>query len=212
MNVKLNYTMFTEKEYFGDCEHPWSNGIEDKSCLKRYFKINDFNKDKSYTLIVCNEYIKLKMKEWSANTQFNPYIRNEAEYKYQEIIESIIREKTEINTGLGGLMAKRNNINPKVTFYVCKRPYIYYTVSFYEWLKKLATTKNRVIYTELYYKLESAFYQITDYMIRYVKYKSDHQKIKSLRNNFSEISDNTPKSIDMISEIIKLLNKYNIKN
>lgn len=66
--------MFYNREILhNQCGCIFSNGIEDENCLKRYYIVSDYEKSEKVKIVICNEYLRLKVAEYKQN---NKYIIN----------------------------------------------------------------------------------------------------------------------------------------
>ena len=183
--------------YYGECCHIFSDDITSSDCIRRYYDIADPLDNINLRLIVCNEHLRLMVREYKFK---NPDLNNYYCYEHTvcNIIESVIKSKYRIEYGLDiwhNYAGTDTCIDPLVSYPVCKRPYILK----YNKLSELITYMTEIAGNNGWYNFDVIFDSINSTLInlgrhyqRYAKYKKYHNdifKIIGKLNNQARCSD-----------------------
>jgi len=168
-----------EDIYYGQCEHLFTDDIRSSDCVKRYYEITPLHGD-TKKIIVCNEYLKLKVRE---NT-----IKWRKDYRhyraYEDTIEEIVNEFIPVSDSSFYNKNTFNKINPSFDYCVCQRPYITSKIKLFDAVKILRYgyenfnlyEYNRAFLERTYFHI----YEVARYFDKYCKYKKQSENIRKL--------------------------------
>lgn len=183
--------------YYGECHHMFSDDIRSSDCLHRYFDIHDLENN-HYRLIVCNEYLRLKVREDHFKNNWHRYERC-----YIGVVEDILLDVYPYNYKLKDISS---NINPILRYAICERPYIIRSIDLFNAL-------NIVLYKSdgSNYRLREIIYRelskILNELLKYAKYSKYHTRANVLKNKIkpyitdSEMENNYLEIMHFIFEL-----------
>lgn len=170
-----------ELVFHGECHHIFSDDIRSSSCIKRYFEIHEPLNGKFTRIAVCNEYLRLKVRELEySNTK--PYWINDPYSYYFHVVKEIISEYT---GDLIWIPTYGTKTNPILRFPVCKRPYIYSEYKFSDVLK-IIIDREEYISTSFQRLIFSSIRKIAEYLLTFKKYKKEETRINVLLNRLQK--------------------------
>ena len=100
--------------YYGDCQHYFCDDVRSSFCIKRYIDVVNCDKQE-YRIAICNDYIRLKIKENDINN-CNGYYNG-----YHKVISDIVFELVPNSYNRNHIISK---INPEYQYKICDRPYL----------------------------------------------------------------------------------------
>lgn len=107
--------MYSTKIIHHECKCMFSNGIEDKNCIKRSYVLSDYKNNRYVKIYYCNEYLRLKVAEWKDKHDY---------FNFNYFFENIIKEYVEpYNTCYYGYK-ERNLIDIRISATLCDSPKI----------------------------------------------------------------------------------------
>ncbi len=189
-------------QYHNECCCLFAEGVRDIKCIKRYYNVADYDNDKFKTIAICNELVRVKVREFIYRKGDNSYIK---QYVVSDIIESIIQENINIQSTVKRWHYYGNDLFDATLYVsVVERPNIYRTFSLKEALD-LYLNGNNMISQPLLYAVENYLNNII-----YKKYKTKYADliriIKKLRKSYGE------QRTLLTTELFVNIHKLNIKN
>ena len=175
----------SENIYYGECHHIFSDDIQSPDCIHRYFEITPL-RGKKKRIIVCNEYLRLKVREnvfnWGGD-----YYRSCRPYEYT--VEEIVNEFCPVSNHIFYSKEERNRINPTFHYCICHRPYLTSKIKLFDAVKLLIEMQenfnssefNREFIEQSY----SQIHEVASYLDKYAKYKRQTEKIRKLLRHLS---------------------------
>jgi hypothetical protein len=189
-------------QYHNECCCLFAEGVRDIKCIKRYYNVADYDNDEFKTIAICNELVRVKVREFIYRNGDNKHIQH---YIASDIIESIIQENINIQSTVKRWQSSGNDLfDSKVYVLVVERPNIYRTFSLKEALD-LYLNGNNMITPPLLDTVDSYLNNII-----YKKYKNKYvdliRIIKKLRKSYGE------ERTLLTTELFVNIHKLNIKN
>jgi hypothetical protein len=175
--------------YHGECCHIFSDDIHSPDCIRRYYEITPLRGERK-RIIICNEWLRLKVREnaykWKGTYRnYNPY-----EYTIEEIVNEYFP--------IGDLFYRKEDqsrINPTFTYCICKRPYLVGKIKLFDAVKILIDMQENFNFNEFNHQfIEQAYSQIHEvaaYLDKYAKYKRQTEKIRHLLRHLNSHSFDT---------------------
>ncbi|NMB81509.1 MAG: hypothetical protein GYA14_06795 [Ignavibacteria bacterium] len=118
-----------ETVFYDKCHHFGNDNIENDKCLKRYFDITEAHSDIVKRLIVCNEFIRLKISSTNIQSVINNKYGESIYFdraNYRHIIDDIVHEVFPPKHPLSCMETNmhRSIMNPVFDYVICERPYL----------------------------------------------------------------------------------------
>jgi hypothetical protein len=155
--------------YHGECHHIFTDDIRGNDCIKRYFTVYDYLKNKELIIAVCNEALRLEVREFNLNRDwyYNSYLR---------ISEKIISEYIPIKD----IRNKNLNIfNPSFSIKVCNRPFLTTDVYLFDAIESIIINRSKGPCGMFYFNMRQRVYdQLLSVVNRTMKLKSISKKHK----------------------------------
>lgn len=159
--------------YHGQCEHLDCDDIRSSSCQKRYFDLFDPYKTEVYRIIVCNDYLRLKLREkmeMSYHSRlnqvlyeiFNVYLTKEIQYFWH---------------------GPNKANNPLMSYCVCNRPYVTSYITLHESVRIITTWEHSYysVYHQMFRERVIDLVKSTaEYFMKFQKYRYQEMKIKDI--------------------------------
>jgi hypothetical protein len=192
--------------YGSECACLFANGTVEDNCLKRYYTVLNVERQDHDTIAICNDYVRLKIKE-RIHTGGGGYGRvNDA----MVVIEQILIDELKLDETLfnqRSRFANRNNelFDRNIHIVLLDKPFLHATYSMKKAIK-IAMTGN-------YYMKKKVVEVIKDY-VNTMTHKKYITRYKSLPSILKEI-DCTYNTDNLEFLFMKLLNtilEINIKN
>lgn len=186
------------------CLHGDSD-IKSSLCNKRYYNIYSIEDNEHKTIIVCNEYIRLKLNE-----------RNHLKCRisYIDFMKDIISNYAKIGFKIERDLNNNDILNHKVFIDVCERPRLWSYITIKECLtsiEDMSETSQRewIIRDKLYYAIDSYLSSNSLYKKYKTKYAEAIRINKRLKNSYG-----TKREIELINLFncifkIKIKTEYN---
>jgi len=191
----------TDLEYHNECCCLFADGVRDIHCIKRYYNVADYDNDEFKTIAICNELVRVKVREFIYRNGDNNYIK---QYVVSDIIESIIQENINIGSTVKRWQLGNDLFDTTVEVAVVERPNIYRTFTLKEALD-LYLNRNNMIAQPLLNTVDNYLNNNI-----YKKYKNKYADliriIKKLRKSYGE------ERTLLTTELFVNIHKLNIKN
>ena len=191
----------TDLEYHNECYCLFADGVRDIHCIKRYYNVADYDNDEFKTIAICNELVRVKVREFIYRNGDNNYIK---QYVVSDIIESIIQENINIGSTVKRWQLGNDLFDTTVEVAVVERPNIYRTFTLKEALD-LYLNRNNMIAQPLLNTVDNYLNNNI-----YKKYKNKYADliriIKKLRKSYGE------ERTLLTTELFVNIHKLNIKN
>ena len=118
-----------ETVFYDKCHHFGNDNIENDKCLKRYFDITEAHSDIVKRLIVCNEFIRLKISSTNIQSVINNKYGESIYFdraNYRHIIDDMVHEVFPPKHPLSCMETNmhRSIMNPVFDYVICERPYL----------------------------------------------------------------------------------------
>jgi len=192
----------TDLEYHNECCCLFADGVRDIHCIKRYYNVADYDNDEFKTIAICNELVRVKVREFIYRNGDNNYIK---QYVASDIIESIIQENINIQSTVERWHYYGNDLfDSTVGVTVVDRPNIYRNFSLKEALDLYLNGNNMIT--------QPLLNTVDNYLNNniYKKYKNKYADliriIKKLRKSYGE------ERTLLTTELFVNIHKLNIKN
>ena len=191
----------TDLEYHNECCCLFADGVRDIHCIKRYYNVADYDNNEFKTIAICNELVRVKVREFIYRNGDNNYIK---QYVVSDIIESIIQENINIGSTVKRWQLGNDLFDTTVEVAVVERPNIYRTFTLKEALD-LYLNRNNMIAQPLLNTVDNYLNNNI-----YKKYKNKYADliriIKKLRKSYGE------ERTLLTTELFVNIHKLNIKN
>lgn len=176
--------MDTEYVYYNECHHLYCDNIKSQECLKRYIDVINYN-NRNYTVIICNEYIRLtikqKIKEFEEKLDYNnlDYYLKYRSSLYEMIIEEIIEEVVP-DIDITCIRNYNSNINPIVNYRICSRPSIIRRIDLFTAVELSIDLGLMHISNSFYGAILNSIYNVIKYLSKYEKYSKYEKEIEHI--------------------------------
>ena len=188
--------------YHGECCHIFSDDIHNPDCIRRYYEITPLRGERQ-RIIVCNEWLRLKVREnaykWSGDCRaYRPY-----EYTVQEIVNVYFP----VDGSFPFRKEKQSRVNPSFNYCICKRPYITSEIHLFDAVNLVMESQenfslhefNDSFLTQIY----SQIYEVARYLDKYNKYKRKKEEIRLLLRHLNTLNFD-PRNNDRITKLFIL--------
>lgn len=174
--------------YYGECHHIFCDDIRTESCIKRYYEVFDINDFKVKIIAICNEFVRLKVREKHFANDYKYY-----NTPYEAVICEIIMNQLEINQHWRHYQYIRidvNNIDPVIMYCVCERPPMFCEVKLSHAITLLqsvdylhqTTSSFNFLYHYLIKNVINTISQMISYYSKHGKYSYQSKNMESIMN------------------------------
>lgn len=178
--------------YYGECHHIFSDDIISSDCIHRFFNVNIPTHNFYGRVIVCNEYFRLRVREYRYNSDGYRDKRSIDEVTKEIILDALKIDSIVFrNDTFGGYafdgysFGQKNNrddIMRGVAYAICQRPYITLNVSLELAVNTLSDTSS----SSYSYELRCSTYNRLNYLatrvLKLAKYKKYHNQVYQIMN------------------------------
>lgn len=187
--------------YHNECSCLLVNNVEDDKCLKRYYHLYDYKKNKFIKLFICNETIRLKLN----NERIKLDSMYTGKYQIDKVLIDIFKQYVYINNGWDN---KMNNdlLSKHINITICSRPFVWFNLDIVDAIEKYLENDSILLYNEISNHILSYMKSIT-----YKKYKTKYEFIKKKLNKMRYMYGDE-KSILMNEIFVEILQtQYKLK-
>ena len=199
-----------ETIYHDECNCLSASNVRDDKCLKRYYFIEDIEKQDYKYIAICNSYLRLLFHNEKKRITSTTYLNCSGNRIMKNIETELISKYVEIKRPHYNywFYDKPDLIDRAVRFIVCERPFISTTYTVKECVTHIIENEERN------YKIEGALYpKIRDYLsvMKYKKWKTKYKQCVILTKQIEKTWNKNKKTI-LLNELFININEMNIKN